>query len=132
VTAPPRLTSASLTAVAAGGAAGAVLRWSLGELLPGAPLGLTLAVNVTGCLLLAVLPVLARGRHLLTLALGPGLLGGYTTLSAYADQARSLVADGSLLLAAAYVVGTVAGCVAAAVLGEWLVRPRHLTEEEEL
>jgi len=132
VTPAPRLTTASLAAVAAGGAVGAVLRWSLGELLPGAPLAVTIAINVSGCLLLAVLPALVRGRHLLTVALGPGLLGGYTTLSTYADQARALVADGSLVLAAAYVAGTVAACVAAATLGERLVRPRHLTDEEEL
>lgn len=132
MTSAPRLTPASLAAVALGGGAGALLRWSLGVLLPDTALGVTFTINVTGCLLLAVLPVLARGRHLLILALGPGLLGGYTTLSTYADQARALVADGSLLLSAAYVVGTAAACIAAAVLGEWLVRPRHLTDEEEL
>lgn len=132
MTSTHRLTPASLTAVSLGGSAGALLRWSLGVLLPDSALGVTFAINVTGCLLLALLPALARGRHLLVLALGPGLLGGYTTLSTYADQARALVADGSLLLAAAYVVGTAAACVAAAVLGEWLVRPRHLTDEEEL
>lgn len=132
MTAAPRLTPTSLAAVAVGGGAGALLRWSLGTLFPDAALGVTLIVNVTGCLLLALLPVLARGRHVLVLALGPGLLGGYTTLSTYADQARGLVADGSVLLAAAYVVGTAAACIAAAVLGEWLVRPRRLTDEEEL
>lgn len=132
MTSAPRLTPTSLGAVAIGGGAGALLRWSLGALLPDAALGVTLTINATGCLLLALLPVLARGRHLLVLALGPGLLGGYTTLSTYADQTRELVADGSVLLAAAYVAGTAAACIAAAVLGEWLVRPRHLTEEEEL
>lgn len=128
----PPVTATTLAVVAAGGAAGAVLRWGLGALVPGAPLGVTFTINVVGCLLLALLPLLARRRHLLALALGPGLLGGFTTLSTYADQARSLVADGSPLLAAAYVVGTVAACVAAAALGDRLVRPRHLDTEEEL
>ena len=56
----------------------------------------TFAINVTGALALALLPVVAavRRRPVLTAALGPGLLGGYTTLSTYAEQGRSLLADG--------------------------------------
>ena len=48
-----------------------------------------------------------------TAALGPGLLGGFTTLSAYAEEARGLVADGRAGLAAAYVLGTLAACLLA-------------------
>jgi CrcB protein len=103
-------------AVALGGAVGALLRWSLGEAVPdggGFP-WTTFAVNVSGSLALALLPALARVRRrpVLVAALGPGLLGGYTTLSAYSEQTRVLLDGGQVLTAAAYVVGTLAACLA--------------------
>ena len=103
-----------LLAVAAGGALGGTLRWWLGDLVPdgeGFPCT-TFAINVTGSLALAALPALAavRRRPLLTVGLGPGVLGGYTTLSTYAEQGRALLADGRAGLAAAYLVGTLAAC----------------------
>ena len=78
----------------------------------------TFAINVTGALALALLPALAavRRRPILTAALGPGLLGGYTTLSTYAEQGRSLLADGRGGLAAAYLLGTLAACLVAVTL----------------
>lgn len=110
-----------LLAVAAGGAVGAVLRWAVGEALPTAP-GFpwaTLAVNVLGSGLLAVLPAVAtaRRRPVAAAALGPGLLGGFTTLSAAAEDTRVLLADGDGALAAAYVVGTLAAALVAVELG---------------
>ena len=108
-----------LAAVAAGGAVGALARWSVGAAVPtvdGFPWS-TFVVNVVGCFLLALLPtlLLVRARPLLLLALGPGVLGGFTTLSAYAEEARALAADGRTGLAAAYVLGTLgAGLLAVA------------------
>lgn len=106
-----------LLAVAAGGAVGATARWSLSGLAPDDQLfpWVTLAINVAGCFALALLPTLpaVRDRALLVVALGPGLLGGFTTLSAYAEEARALVADGHAGLAAAYVVGTLGACLLA-------------------
>lgn len=106
-----------LLGVALGGAAGAVLRWAVGEVVPGSsgfPWA-TFAVNVSGSAALAALPLLAvvRRREWLFAALGPGLLGGYTTLSAYSEQARALLADGHALTAFAYVAGTLAACLLA-------------------
>jgi len=119
-----------LGAVAVGGAAGALLRWGLGVALPdgsGFP-WTTFAINLSGTFLLALLSALdaTRRRPLLALALGPGVLGGYTTLSAYAEQARALFADGSVALAGGYLLGTLAACVAAVHLATCLARPeRH-------
>ena len=50
----------------------------------------TFAINVSGSLALALLPLVAmvRARPALAVGLGPGLLGGYTTLSTYAEQGR--------------------------------------------
>lgn len=110
-----------LLAVAVGGAVGALLRWSLGEAVPegdGFP-WTTFAINVVGSFGLAVLPglVSASRRPVLAAALGPGLLGGFTTLSAYAEQARALVAAGAVVLAGAYLLGTLAVCLTAVALG---------------
>jgi len=104
-------------AVALGGALGAVLRWSLGDAFPdgsGFP-WTTCAINVSGSLVLAALPVLAAVRRHppLAAALGPGLLGGYTTLSAYSEQTRALLADGQTVTALAYLFGTLAACLVA-------------------
>jgi len=101
--------------VAVGGALGAVLRWWLGEVFPddaGFP-WTTFTINVTGAGLLAALPAVAvvRRRPGLAAALGPGLLGGYTTLSAYSEQTRALLADDRLAAGAAYVLGTLVACV---------------------
>lgn len=106
--------------MAAGGAAGALARWSLGGLSPdgqGFP-WVTLAMNVVGCFALALLPTLpvVRDRTLLVVGLGPGLLGGFTTLSTYAEESRVLVAGGHPGLAAAYVVSTLGGCLLAVAL----------------
>ena len=104
-------------AVALGGAVGALLRWSLGELVPdgtGFP-WTTFGINLTGSIALAALPALGAVRHRPWLAagLGPGLLGGYTTLSSYAEETRVLLADGQTGTALAYLLGTLAACLVA-------------------
>ena len=66
------------------------------------------------------------------MGLGPGVLGGYTTLSTYAEQGRALLADGRAGLAAAYLLGTLAAClVAVTVAGRWSSRPAHLEFDAE-
>lgn len=91
--------------VSAGGALGSVLRFIVGgwaqRLAPFGqfPLG-TLAVNVLGCLLIGLLAGLAEYRQ----ALDPGqraflivgLLGGFTTFSAFAFETLSLAQEGAL------------------------------------
>ena len=104
-------------AVALGGALGAVLRWALGDAVPdgaGFP-WTTFVINVTGSLVLAWLPAIGavRRRQVLAAALGPGVLGGYTTLSAYSEQARVLLADGQTATALLYLLGTLAACLVA-------------------
>ena len=117
---PPSL----LVAAAAGGVLGALLRWGLDELVPdggGFP-WTTFAINVSGSFLLAALPALAAVRRhpVLPVFLGTGVLGGYTTLSTYAEQGRSLLADGRTGLAAAYLVGTLLACILAVRLAHHL------------
>jgi CrcB protein len=104
-------------AVALGGALGAVLRWALGDAVPdgaGFP-WTTFVINVSGTVVLASLPVFdaVRRRQVVAAALGPGLLGGYTTLSAYSEQTRVLLADGQTTTALLYLLGTLAACLIA-------------------
>jgi fluoride exporter len=123
----------TVVAVAAGGAAGAVLRHLLTEAFPlaGFPWA-TFAINVSGSFLLALLPALAvvRSRPALVAALGPGLLGGYTTLSAYSEESRALLADGRLTVAAAYVAGTLVACLLAVALADRFSAPEERAEFE--
>lgn len=112
---------AAVGAVAVGGAGGAVARWGLGELVPdgaGFPWA-TFAINVSGSLLLAVVIGLAavRRRPVLQAGLGPGVLGGYTTLSTWSEQARELLAHDQVATAGAYVVGTILACLVAVTVG---------------
>jgi CrcB protein len=57
-----------------------------------------------------------RRHPALAAGLGPGVLGGYTTLSTYAEQGRALLDGGRLGLAAAYVLGTLAACLVSVTL----------------
>jgi fluoride exporter len=137
VTTPP-LRRSAVVAVAAGGAVGAVLRHGLATLFPDPAGGFPwtiFAVNVSGCLLLALLPAsaLVRRRPLLPPLLGTGVLGGFTTLSTYSEQTRALAAEGHAVTAAAYAVGTLAACLVAVAVAEPFSRPadRALFEDEE-
>jgi CrcB protein len=107
-----------------GGALGALARWGVAEALPASPPGwpwATLLVNLTGCLLLgALLGVLAARspeagwpRPLLAV----GVLGGYTTYSAFAVEVVRLAEAGSVVIAGAYVGVSVLGGVAAVAAG---------------
>jgi len=81
-----------LALVAAGGFAGATLRWAVSLLAPGLP-G-TLAANATGSLLLGVLVYAAVGSSALAddarTLLGTGVLSSFTTYSTFAVQSASV------------------------------------------
>jgi CrcB protein len=120
--------------VAVGGALGAVLRWWLGEVFPddaGFP-WTTFAINVTGAGLLAGLPAFAavRRRPDLAATLGPGVLGGFTTLSAYSEQTRALLADDQVATGATYVLGTLAACLAVVTVVGLFTTPQQRDEFE--
>jgi CrcB protein len=102
-------------AVAAGGALGATLRfavgaWSLRALGPGFPWG-TLAVNVAGSFAMGLLAValLERGASARWAPfLMTGILGGFTTFSAFSLDTVTLLERGEALRAALYAGGSVA------------------------
>jgi CrcB protein len=86
----------------------------------------TLAVNAVGCALIGVLTVLAIDRwpdvRVLRPALGTGVLGGFTTFSAYAVDVEVLAREGRLAVAAGYLVVTPAVALAAVWVATKLTR----------
>ena len=111
--------------VAAGGACGAVLRYAVQSAVAGSlPWG-TFLVNVAGCAGIgAVLAAFsgspwfdAVGRSFLVV----GVLGAFTTFSAFSADTLALYDEGRLGWAFAYVLGTVAMCLLAAFVGFRLV-----------
>jgi protein CrcB len=119
-----------LSVIALGGAAGAAARYGLGVTWPDRPGAgfpwTTFVVNISGCLvigmLIAVLDLLTAAHPLTRPLLGTGFLGGYTTFSTYADQARALVSAGRWGTAVVYVVGTLVTALIAVRLGMLVVR----------
>lgn len=122
----------ALLLVVAGGGIGAGLRHGvnigaarlLGTEFPWG----TLTVNVVGSLLIGVLAgwFAFRGDNYaaqsLRLFLTTGILGGFTTFSAFSLDFALLFERGETMLAVAYVIASVALSLAAIFAGLWLVR----------
>ena len=119
---------APLLLVAAGGAAGGLLRAGVGRLLPHEPgtwSWSVLVVNAAGAFALAaLLGVLARRPSERTrLLVGTGLLGALTTFSGLAVDTVLIADTGRPAAALAYVAVALATLLGAAVLGARVVRP---------
>lgn len=120
----------SLLLVLLGGAAGAGLRYEVGraalrQLGAGFPWG-TLAVNLAGGLAMGVLVGVMAGEGLTSrptwFLLGVGLLGGFTTFSAYSLDLFLMLQRGQLGLALVYAAGSAVGALALLALGYWAAR----------
>lgn len=116
----------------AGGAVGAGVRyliamWFAGRQLADFPWA-TLLINITGSALMGLLVgwALARGNVSpeLRVFLATGVLGGYTTFSAFSLEAWQLAESGQTAAAGLYVVGSVILSIAA--LGAGLLASRWL------
>ena len=120
---------APLLQVALGGALGAVLRYLTGIGLvrlfghTAFPLGV-LTVNVLGSFAMGLFVGLAAQRGLTGVSpfVATGLLGGFTTFSAFSLEAVTLWERGALGLAAAYVLANVILSIAALFAGLALAR----------
>ena len=109
--------------VGAGGALGAVARYAvslLGARWPGFPAA-TLAVNVVGCLAIGVLGSTLTSENA-RLFLLTGILGGFTTFSAFGLETQTLASEGKPGLAALYVAVSVSAGLGAVWLGRALAR----------
>lgn len=91
----------------------------------------TLAVNLIGSFLLAMLMELAFHSATISptarIALGTGVLGGFTTYSTFSYESFVYLREGAPALAALNVSVTLAGCLLACWLGlaaaRWLLGP---------
>lgn len=119
-----------LLLVMIGGAVGAGARHLTGRTTlalfgPGFPYG-TLAVNLIGGfamgLLVGMLARMAAPGENWRLLLGVGVLGGYTTFSAFSLDVVNMIHRGDLVVAALYVTVSVVGAIAALFAGLALVR----------
>ncbi|SLN58835.1 Putative fluoride ion transporter CrcB [Roseivivax jejudonensis] len=120
--------SFTLLQVALGGAAGAVARYLTGAALmralgPGFPWG-TVAVNIAGSFAMGVLVVaLAHlGANRVAPLLMTGLLGGFTTFSAFSLDVVTLWERGAAGTAVLYAAASVALSIGALVAGLALAR----------
>src|SRR5665648_191912 len=87
----------------------------------------TFAINVTGCLLIGVLMVLltdpaGRPHRLARPFFGVGLLGGFTTFSAYTAEAVTLLRDGAGRTSLLYILGTLVAALVAVQVGATATR----------
>lgn len=121
----------AVLAVALGAALGGAARYVIGVVFlqrfgPAFPWG-TLFINATGSFLIGIVAELTLARAvmatpLLRIFLATGVLGGYTTFSAFSLDTLTLIADGALAPAAAYAGVSVMLSVAATYAGQICAR----------
>ncbi len=132
-----------LAVISAGGVLGALARYGLGVAFGDRPGGFawtTFGVNVSGCLLIGVLVVLATDvwatRRLLRPFVGTGVLGGYTTFSTYIVDFQQMLEAGAPRTALAYLGGTLLAALVAVYAGvattRWAVRRRRHSRGKRL
>ncbi len=120
---------ATYALVALGGAVGASIRWGIDTAIPSGAGGIAweiVVINVLGSAALGLLVGWAEHRDEPAWypAIGPGLLGGFTTYSAAA--AASLAVDANTTAAIATLVATLLIAVPAAATGwAWAQRGRE-------
>jgi CrcB protein len=113
-----------LLLIGTGSFIGGVFRYSLSQFiqtkfLSAFPFG-TLGVNIIGCFLIGFVFALSERTNMtseLRLFLATGLIGGFTTFSAFSNETFGLLRDGQLWYASAYVIASVTLGVLATFLG---------------
>ncbi len=118
----------SFISVAAGGAIGASIRFGVSLMLSPAgrfPLA-TLSVNVIGCFIAGVLGTWVMARASVSpqiqLFLITGILGGFTTFSAFSLETLGLAESGQWAWAIVNVLANMIGALLAVASGWWLAR----------
>ncbi|MFT7533244.1 MAG: CrcB protein [Gammaproteobacteria bacterium] len=123
--------SLALLYVAIGGAIGAVLRVTLVAFLTNStgsptaslPFG-TLVVNVLGSLVIGIAIVIFQNKlpdhNILRMALVGGVLGSFTTFSAFSLETLNLFNQGSSIAAMLNIFSNITLCLLATAAGLWL------------
>lgn len=103
-----------LLLIGTGSFIGGILRYSLSQFiqtkfLSAFPFG-TLGVNILGCFAIGLVFALSERTNMspeMRLFLATGICGGFTTFSAFSNETFSLMRDGQLLYASAYITSSV-------------------------
>ena len=136
-----------LLLVAIGGVVGALARLAIAELMVGVNPSVevsglafpwpTLVVNIVGCLAIGLVNPILLARSMpagradaLQAFWVTGLLGGFTTFSAFAGEAVLLARDETVLVGLLYVAVTLAGGLLAVAAGSSLARHSSLTNRQ--
>ncbi len=115
------MTLKSVFAVAAGGALGAVLRYTV-SLVPfrgGFPAA-TFLVNVIGAFVLGLISGLVIDNdisHTAELFMKTGMCGGFTTFSTFSLEAVTLIEGGKIYLGLIYIAVSLIGSLLGVILG---------------
>ena len=110
-----------LDLVGLGGAIGAVLRYMIGEWLPDGFPWSTLTVNLLGSLFLGIIIGMSISPEM-GLLLGTGIMGAFTTMSAYSVDIVELFESSEYGTAVSYLLITLLGCPLLAYGGMKLIQ----------
>ena len=118
-----------LLAIGTGSFIGGMLRYLLAQFVQARflstfPLG-TLTVNIIGCFLIGIVLGLTERGNLTEewrLFLATGLLGGFTTFSAFSIETVGLLRDGQFGYATAYILASVFIGLTASFMGSALIK----------
>jgi CrcB protein len=113
-----------LLLIGTGSFIGGVLRYSISQfiqtkILSTFPFG-TLGVNIIGCFVIGLVFALSERTNMspeMRLFLATGICGGFTTFSAFSNETFSLMRDGQLFYASAYITSSVLFGVFATFIG---------------
>ena len=118
-----------ILAIGTGSFIGAVFRYLLSQLIQTKvvstfPFG-TLTVNIVGCLLIGLLFGVSVRVHMTQewrLFLATGVLGGFTTFSAFSYETINMLRDGQFWYASTYVVSSVVVGLIATFIGIAIIK----------
>lgn len=118
-----------ILAIGTGSFIGGIMRYLLSQavqskFLSAFPFG-TLVVNILGCLLIGVVFGISERGNMTNewrLFLATGLLGGFTTFSAFSNETVGLLRDGQFFYASAYVISSVVIALLATFLGISIIK----------
>ena len=115
------ITPLSIALVALGGAIGAVLRFTVGQVVDSSQFPwATFIVNITGSFLLALITFSFTGLYAETrLFLFTGLFGAFTTMSTFSLETTQMLFDGKTLETGINIFLNAGLCILGAILGKY-------------
>lgn len=116
--------------VGCGGFIGALLRYLCSQVLGGISTGAfplaTFVINLVGSFLIGamsvLLPAAFPNSRLPLLFVSTGILGGFTTFSAFSLETFGLIEESRYLMAGVYAFGSLAVCLVGVCLGRMIAR----------